>query len=99
MTFQAHAIHFKEKALALLGKMQINQATKVLDDAQKKTEDKRGLILETLESLNERLIQFTEYEEQVAKLPDWYKGYLLANKLSIEDIRPEFVYKAMTIRQ
>lgn len=49
-------------------------------------------------------MQFTEYEEQIAKLPDWYKGWILANndnkcQKDFTTNPPEMVYCFNKIRK
>lgn len=48
--------------------------------------------------MNQTLVEIKKYEENNFTLPAWYKGYLIANNLSLNDIRPEFVYKAIITR-
>lgn len=42
------------------------------------------------------LIHYEESEQAV--LPDWYKGFLLANEKSMQDIPIQYVYYAMKMR-
>ena len=46
-----------------------------------------------------RFEEFKVYENKNSKLPDWYKGWLLANCMSMEDRPPEFVYCAINARK
>ena len=50
-----------------------------------------------IEKMDETIVEIKEYEKTYFKLPDWYKGYLLANRLILNEICPEFVYRAMLI--
>lgn len=40
-----------------------------------------------------------DYEQKNMKLPEWYKGWSLANNLDISERPPEFVYYAIKARK
>lgn len=49
--------------------------------------------------MNKRLDEFNNYEiENEVTLPNWYKGWCLANKVSMEQRPVEYVHVAMIAR-
>ena len=45
-----------------------------------------------------KINDFQEYEMFTCKLPNWYKDWIVANGVSIEELTPEYVYICNMVR-
>lgn len=48
--------------------------------------------------MDKQLEEMKKFEEDKFQLPDWYKGWCLANQRSIHERPPEYVYEATKAR-
>ena len=54
-------------------------------------------IQKAIDTAKSKIKSLEDYEENNIKLPDWYKGWYLANQ-DQDNHQPEFVYEANRIR-
>jgi hypothetical protein len=85
--------NWRVNAYSRLGRLEIKEGLEILND---KAQDQ-----EAIDQVNRKLEEFKAYEKDAkANLPDWYKGFMLADPdvCGMKDRPFEYVYHAISYR-